>query len=71
MLFSFRETVSDLQSALVTATHVAKRGNPNLSTIIDWVNISCKLMMQKKRKVAIIYFLMTFILYLVDHYLHM
>ncbi|XP_026198338.1 tectonic-2 [Anabas testudineus] len=35
-----RETVTSLQAALVTATYVAKIGNPDPLTITDWVNIS-------------------------------
>ncbi|XP_038560425.1 tectonic-2 isoform X1 [Micropterus salmoides] len=35
-----RETVSSLQAALITATYVAKRGNPDPLTMTDWVNIS-------------------------------
>lgn len=41
-LFSFRETVTSLQAALITATNVAKSGNPDPLTMTDWVNISCK-----------------------------
>ncbi|XP_074527283.1 tectonic-2 [Halichoeres trimaculatus] len=35
-----RETVTTLQSSLVTATYVAKRGNPDPEMLTDWVNIS-------------------------------
>ncbi|KAK5932809.1 hypothetical protein CgunFtcFv8_004486 [Champsocephalus gunnari] len=35
-----RETVTSLQNNLVTATHVAKSGNPDPFTTTDWVNIS-------------------------------
>ncbi|XP_034547872.1 tectonic-2 [Notolabrus celidotus] len=35
-----RETVTSLQSALVTAMYVAKRGNPDPLMLTDWVNIS-------------------------------
>ncbi|XP_044052251.1 tectonic-2 isoform X2 [Siniperca chuatsi] len=35
-----RETVSSLQAALITATYVAKSGNPDPLTMTDWVNIS-------------------------------
>ncbi|XP_054904836.1 tectonic-2 isoform X2 [Poeciliopsis prolifica] len=35
-----RETVAALQSALTTAAYVAQRGNPDLTTMTDWVNIS-------------------------------
>ncbi|CAJ1068271.1 tectonic-2 [Xyrichtys novacula] len=35
-----RETVASLQSALVTATYVAKSGNPDPLMLTDWVNIS-------------------------------
>ncbi|KAK5871470.1 hypothetical protein PBY51_004351 [Eleginops maclovinus] len=35
-----RETVTSLQNALMTATYVAKSGNPDLLTMTDWVNIS-------------------------------
>uniref|UniRef100_A0A3Q1EPH6 Tectonic family member 2 n=1 Tax=Acanthochromis polyacanthus TaxID=80966 RepID=A0A3Q1EPH6_9TELE len=35
-----RETVTALQDALTAATFVAKVGNPDLSALTDWVNIS-------------------------------
>ncbi|KAM8760492.1 tectonic-2 isoform 1-T1 [Acanthopagrus schlegelii] len=35
-----RETVTSLQAALITATYVAKSGNPDYLTMTDWVNIS-------------------------------
>ncbi|XP_047237694.1 tectonic-2 isoform X1 [Girardinichthys multiradiatus] len=35
-----RETVADLQAGLTTATYVAQRGNPDLTSMTDWVNIS-------------------------------
>ncbi|KAM6944649.1 tectonic-2 isoform 2-T2 [Lycodopsis pacificus] len=35
-----REAVASLQAALITATYVAKSGNPDPPTITDWVNIS-------------------------------
>ncbi|XP_078106848.1 tectonic-2 [Sander vitreus] len=35
-----RETVTSLQAALITATNVAKSGNPDPLTMTDWVNIS-------------------------------
>ncbi|KAM9743068.1 tectonic-2 [Menidia menidia] len=35
-----RETVSNLQAALITPTYVAKKGNPESSTLTDWLNIS-------------------------------
>ncbi|XP_068461156.1 tectonic-2 [Clinocottus analis] len=35
-----RETVTALQTALITATYVAKSGNPNRLTMTDWVNIN-------------------------------
>ncbi|XP_038151378.1 tectonic-2 isoform X2 [Cyprinodon tularosa] len=35
-----RETVADLQAALTTATYVARRGNPDITTMTDWLNIS-------------------------------
>ncbi|XP_042344716.1 tectonic-2 [Plectropomus leopardus] len=35
-----RETVASLQAALITATYVAKSGNPDPLTMTDWVNIS-------------------------------
>ncbi|XP_034397402.1 tectonic-2 [Cyclopterus lumpus] len=35
-----REAVTALQAALITATYVAKSGNPNPLTMTDWVNIS-------------------------------
>ncbi|XP_047447852.1 tectonic-2 [Mugil cephalus] len=35
-----RETITTLQSALITATYVAKSGDPDLFSISDWVNIS-------------------------------
>ncbi|KAA8592250.1 hypothetical protein FQN60_017705, partial [Etheostoma spectabile] len=37
-----RETVTYLQAALITATNVAKSGNPDPLIMTDWVNISCK-----------------------------
>lgn len=43
LFFSFRDTVEALQAALITATYVAKSGNPDPLTMTDWVNISCKL----------------------------
>lgn len=43
MFFSpLRETVTNLQEALIAATYVAKNGNPDLLTMTDWVNISCE-----------------------------
>lgn len=44
VIFLFRDTVKALQAALITATYVAKNGNPDPLTMTDWVNISCKLM---------------------------
>ncbi|XP_021172651.2 tectonic-2 [Fundulus heteroclitus] len=35
-----RATVADLQAALTTAAYVAQRGNPDLTTMTDWLNIS-------------------------------
>ncbi|XP_043966989.1 tectonic-2 isoform X3 [Gambusia affinis] len=35
-----RETVAALQSSLTTAAYVAQRGNPDLTTMTDWLNIS-------------------------------
>ncbi|XP_070690149.1 tectonic-2 [Pempheris klunzingeri] len=35
-----RKTVTSLQAALITATYVAKSGNPDPLTMTDWVNIS-------------------------------
>ncbi|XP_037836288.1 tectonic-2 isoform X2 [Kryptolebias marmoratus] len=35
-----REMVTSLQETLIAATYVAKNGNPDLSTMTDWVNIS-------------------------------
>lgn len=35
-----REAVTSLQESLVTATHVAKSGNPDPLMLTDWVNIS-------------------------------
>lgn len=35
-----RETVADLQTTLTTATYVAQRGNPDVTTMTDWINIS-------------------------------
>ncbi|KAI3372082.1 hypothetical protein L3Q82_006937 [Scortum barcoo] len=35
-----REMVTSLQAALITATYVAKVGNPDPLTLTDWVNIS-------------------------------
>ncbi|RVE68292.1 hypothetical protein OJAV_G00089430 [Oryzias javanicus] len=35
-----RETVAKLQDGLTVAAYVAKRGNPDLFTITDWLNIS-------------------------------
>ncbi|XP_037632636.1 tectonic-2 [Sebastes umbrosus] len=35
-----RENVTSLQAALITATYVAKSGNPDPLTMTDWVNIS-------------------------------
>ncbi|XP_068559232.1 tectonic-2 [Cebidichthys violaceus] len=35
-----REAVASLQAALITATYVAKSGNPDPLTMTDWVNIS-------------------------------
>ncbi|KAM7018134.1 tectonic-2 [Tautogolabrus adspersus] len=35
-----RETVSSLQAALVSATYVARSGNPDPLLLTDWVNIS-------------------------------
>ncbi|XP_028270308.1 tectonic-2 [Parambassis ranga] len=35
-----RETVSTLQAALITATYIARSGNPDFSTMTDWVNIT-------------------------------
>lgn len=43
-VFSFRDNVKALQEALITATYVAKSGNPDPLTMTDWVNISCELM---------------------------
>ncbi|KAJ7994292.1 hypothetical protein DPEC_G00264370 [Dallia pectoralis] len=35
-----RETVASLQRALITATHIAKNGNPNFRSLTDWLNIT-------------------------------
>ncbi|XP_054467434.1 tectonic-2 [Anoplopoma fimbria] len=35
-----REAVTSLQAALITATYVAKSGNPDPLTMTDWLNIS-------------------------------
>ncbi|KAK0150983.1 Tectonic-2 [Merluccius polli] len=35
-----RETVASLQASLVTATHVAKSGDPNFQRMADWLKIS-------------------------------
>ncbi|XP_041854205.1 tectonic-2 isoform X2 [Melanotaenia boesemani] len=35
-----REVVTNLQADLITSTYVAKRGNPDLLTLTDWMNIS-------------------------------
>lgn len=35
-----RERVASLQANLVTATHVARNGNPDSLTLADWVNIT-------------------------------
>ncbi|KAM9360664.1 tectonic-2 [Symphorus nematophorus] len=35
-----RETVTSLQATLITATYVAKSGDPDPLTVTDWVNIS-------------------------------
>lgn len=42
MFLNFRETVFKLQEDLTAAAYVAKRGNPDLFTMTDWLNISCK-----------------------------
>lgn len=41
-LLSSRATVGSLQTSLMTATFVAKKGNPNSEKQADWVKISCK-----------------------------
>lgn len=35
-----RENIASLQAALVTATYVARRGNPDSLNLADWVNIT-------------------------------
>nr|XP_015828519.2 tectonic-2 [Nothobranchius furzeri] len=35
-----REKVTNLQETLIAATYVAKRGNPDFTSLMDWVNIS-------------------------------
>ncbi|XP_028314137.1 tectonic-2 isoform X1 [Gouania willdenowi] len=35
-----RDAVSSLQEAFITATHVAKIGNPDVTTLRDWLNVT-------------------------------
>lgn len=44
MFLSSRDAVISLQASLITATYVAKTGNPDPFTTTDWVNISCEYM---------------------------
>lgn len=45
MFLYFRETVTNLQDGLTAAVFVAKRGNPDLFTMTDWLTISCTYIM--------------------------